>query len=196
MSFDPETVALYDAKAADYELVQSDDSHAPLEAFIEALPKGGTALDLGCGPANAAARMQERGLVVTAIDPSQKMAALAKRKFGVKVTVGSFDDVTGFAEYDGIWASFSLLHAPRADMPRYLDAIHRALKPRGIFYIGMKTGTGTKRDSLGRLYTYYTETELHDLLTSAGFTILNIRKGAGAGLDGVVAPWITMDAHA
>jgi len=197
MTYDPETVAIYDAKAAEYDaLTHSNDSDAPLEAFIESLPKGGTALDLGCGPASAAGRMQQRGLIVTAIDPSTEMAAIAKRKFNVEVTVGTFDDVKGHAEFDGVWASFSLLHAPRADMPRYLAAIHRALKPNGKFYIGMKTGTNEKRDPLGRKYTYYTETELCSLLGDAGFTITNTKTGAGPGLDGVVASWIALDAHA
>lgn len=197
MSFDPETIALYDAKAAEYEaLGQSDKPDSALEVFIDALPKAGRALDLGCGPANAAARMQQRGLVVSAIDPSTEMAALALRKYGVTVTVGTFDDITGAAEFDGIWASFCLLHAPRADMLRHLKAIHRALKAGGLFYIGLKTGTGEKRDALGRLYTYYTEAELRGLLNTAGFTITNTKTGADPGLDGVVAPWITMDAYA
>ncbi len=197
MSYDPETIAVYNAKAAEYDdLAQSDDADRPLESFIDALPQGGTALDLGCGPASAAARMQERGLIVTAIDPSAEMAAVALRKYDITVTIGTFDDVTHVAKFDGIWASFSLLHAPRRDMPRHLTAIHRALKTQGLFYIGMKTGTDEKRDPLGRKYTYYTEPELRDLLTKAGFSVANTTIGAGPGLDGVIAPWITLDCHA
>ena len=60
----------------------------------------------------------------------------------------------------------------------------------------MKTGTGSKRDDLGRLYTYYTEAELSGLLRDAGFTPGAFRHGEDLGLDNVMAPWITVTAHA
>jgi len=197
LSVDRQTVDLYTEKAADYAArFHSDEPSPRLEAFIDALPEGGHALDLGCGTGSAAARMRDRGLTVTAIDASPGMAALARERFGLDVTVGTFDDVTGSDIYDGIWASFSLLHADRADMPRHLAAIHRALKPGGRFVIGLKSGEGTRRDALGRRYTYYTEDELKDLLAAAGFTPEKTETGSGKGLDGTVAPWIVVTAHA
>ena len=41
-----------------------------------------------------------------------------------------------------------------------------------------------------------TETELTGMLTEAGFTPIRTEHGAGAGLDGTVAPWIMVTAHA
>lgn len=197
MSADRQTVELYTDKAADYaDRFHSDKPQPRLEAFIDALPEGGRVLDLGCGTGNAAARMRDRGLIVTAIDASPGMADLARERFGLDVTVGTFDDVTGSDLYDGVWASFSLLHAPRQDMPRHLAAIHRALKPKGRFVIGLKTGTGTQRDALGRRYTYYTKAELKGLLQAAGFTPEQTETGSGKGLDGTVAPWIVVTARA
>lgn len=197
MSADRQTVELYTERAADYAArFKSAERRPRLEAFIDALPEGGSALDLGCGTGNAAARMRDRGLAVTAIDASPGMAELARERFGLDVTVGTFDDVTGSDLYDGVWASFSLLHAPREDMPRHLAAIHRALKPKGRFVIGLKTGTGTQRDALGRRYAYYTEDELTGLLQAAGFTPTGTETGSGKGLDGTVAPWIVVTAHA
>ena len=197
MTADSETIAVYNAKAAEYDaLVNSEGPGERLAAFIAGLPKGAWVLDFGCGTGSAAACMRYHGLQVTALDASAEMVALAKRRFDLDVTLGTFDDLTASNEYDGVWASFSLLHAPREDMPRYLDAIHRALRPNGRFNIGLKTGTGEQRDALGRRYTYYTETELRGLLANAGFTITHIHTGAGPGLDGVIAPWITIDCHA
>jgi SAM-dependent methyltransferase len=197
MTVDAETIAVYDAKAAEYDaLVKDDVENEQLKTFIASLPQGGTALDFGCGTGCAAAIMRDAGLNVTAIDASSEMVALAKRRFDLDVIHGSFDDLDGENIYDGIWASFSLLHAPRADMPRLLAAIHLALKSGGAFSIGMKTGNDEKRDSLRRQYTYYTEPELLGLLVDAGFSVTHTTTGAGPGLDGVVAAWILVDCHA
>ena len=81
-------------------------------------------------------------------------------------------------------------------MPRHLAALHAALKPGGLFHIGLKTGTGEKRDALGRFYTYYTEAELEDLLSDAGFAVQFRAYGRDKGLDGVDADWIVMRALA
>lgn len=197
MKADAQTIAVYNAKADEYDdLVKSDGPNKWLLSFMDAMPPAGAVLDFGCGTGRDAAAMRDAGLTVTAFDASREMVALAKRRFDLDVTLGSFDDLDAHREYDGIWASFSLLHAPRADMPRHLATIHRALKPAGRFSIGLKTGTGEKRDALGRVYTYYTEPELHTLLATAGFTITRTDTGAGPGLDGVVAPWIAIDCHA
>jgi len=104
-----------------------------------------------------------------------------------------FDDLVGLApeSLHGVWANFSLLHAPRADLPRHLKAIARALKPAGVLHITMKTGENAARDRLGRLYTYVTVAELHDLLAEAGLTLTASRLGADTGLDGSVSDWVS-----
>jgi cyclopropane fatty-acyl-phospholipid synthase-like methyltransferase len=197
MSVDPETIAVYNTRAAEYDaFVSGDAENAQLAAFISALPKDAKVLDLGCGTGSAAAVMRDHGLNVTALDASREMVALAKRRFNLDVTLGTFDDLTGQKIYDGIWASFSLLHAPRADMPRHLKAIYDALKDGGSFSLGLKLGTDAARDKLGRQYTYYEEPELRDLLGQAGFTITHATTGEGAGLSGSVERFITLDCHA
>lgn len=194
---DDETLKVYAAKAQDYaDLVSAGDAENPLlTAFIAALPPGGSALDLGCGPGNSAAQMADAGLKVTAFDPVPEMVALAAAHPRVDARVAGFDDVTGVALYDGIWANFSLLHAARSDMPRHLEALAAALKPGGRFHIGMKTGTGEKRDPIGRLYTYYTDAELTGLLADVGLTVTDRTTGREKGLDGVEADWICLAAH-
>ena len=140
--------------------------------------------------------MAAAGLIVEATDACPEMVALADAHEGVAARVASFDDISGTVEYDGIWANFSLLHAPRADLPRHLAALRRALKPGGRFHIGMKTGTGEERDSLGRHYTYVTAEELQQLLIEAGFTPLSSSTGRDVGLSGEVSDWVTIAAHA
>ncbi len=193
MSADKETLSVYDAKAGDYaKLVADTEDTAQMKAFIAALPAAASVLDLGCGPGNSAARLAREGFQVEATDASAEMVALAAKQPGVTARKASFDDIEGEDLYDGIWANFSLLHADRNDMPRYLSALREALKPGGAFHIGMKTGTGAERDGIGRFYTYYTEDELDGLLRTAGFEPFDKYTGVERGMAGTMDPWITI----
>ncbi|WP_227270897.1 class I SAM-dependent methyltransferase [Roseobacter weihaiensis] len=193
---DDETLRVYADRAQAYADMTGQAAADPsLQGFIEAIPAEGRVLDLGCGPGASAAVMADAGLAVEAFDPVAKMVALASAHDGVEARQAGFEDVSGTDVYDGIWANFSLLHAPRAQMPEHLARIARALKPSGRFHIAVKTGTGSKRDSLGRFYTYYTDAELTGLLETAGLTVTGRRTGSEKGLDGVEAPWISLAAH-
>ncbi len=196
MSEDTKTISVYNAKAAEYDaMVHDDQPSAHLQAFIQAVPSGGSVLDLGCGTGGSSATMRDAGLMVTAIDASPEMAAVAKQKFDIDVSIATFEDISGTDIYDGIWASFSLLHAPKADMPRHLAALRQALRPGGVFVIGLKSGTGERRDPLGRRYAYYEKTELHGLLGEAGLSVLQTATGKEIGLDGVMARWLIVTAR-
>ncbi|MFQ6553555.1 class I SAM-dependent DNA methyltransferase [Aestuariibius insulae] len=190
MTEDPQTLAVYDAKAAEYAACFGPTSFQTLQDFIAALPEGGRVLDLGCGPGTASRHMAEASLKVVATDASAQMIALAGEIAGVTARQESFDDLTGTDLYDGIWASFSLLHAPRAKLPDYLAAISAALKPGGLLHLGMKLGDGERRDSLGRFYSFYSEEELRTHLDTAGFTVTSVTTGEERGLAGDVSPYI------
>ena len=194
---DEETLKIYATQSENYAALTDDDlSSDPLLAeFIAALPRGGSALDLGCGPGTAAGVMANAGLLVHATDAVPEMIALAAQHPLVHTDVQTFDQTTGTALYDGIWANFSLLHAQRSALPTILRALHTALKPNGYFHIGMKLGETTARDSIGRQYTYVTEPELRALLGIAGFTITKKHTGSGKGLDGTYADWIALAAY-
>jgi SAM-dependent methyltransferase len=135
--------------------------------------------------------MQSQGFTVDATDGSAGMVAEA-RKVGVDARVASFEELDDVARYDGVFASFSLLHAPRSEMPDLLARIARSLKPRGCFYIGVKTGEGEHRDSLGRLYVYHTIPGLIALLDGAGFYVLEQEEGEEVGFAGTLDPFVQM----
>lgn len=186
---DDQTIAVYDAQAETYQKRFSGGSDPAVAAFIAAMPGGAQVLDLGCGPGGASAKMQDAGLIVTAIDASQGMVDSARAQ-GVPAKLGTFEDIPGLGPFDGVWANFSLLHAPREKLPGYLRAIAHELVPGGIFHIGMKTGEGTKRDSIGRLYTYVGAEALAEMLSDAGFSITSRTNGRTEGLDGTLADWV------
>lgn len=191
MSIDPETLAVYEARAEDYaKMVQTTNPGRFLKRFMHSLPQGARVLDLGCGPGDASAVMLQAGFDVDPVDASPAMIAIARDRQGLPARLGSFDDITQTAAYHGVWANFSLLHAPRTDLPGHLAAIRRALVEGGSFHIGLKLGDGEERDSLGRFYTYYTRDELAGLLAAAGFEILAEDTLIEPGLSGVAAPGI------
>lgn len=195
---DDETLNVYAQQAERYASL-SDDANTEdpcLVAFITDLPPGGRALDLGCGPGASAAVMAQAGLQVDAFDPVAEMVALARRHPGVSARQAGFTEVSGQDVYDGIWANFSLLHAPRSDMPAHLARIASALKPGGRFHIAVKTGSGAKRDVIGRYYTYYERDELIGLLQDVRLHVFDQFEGVSVGLDGVEAHWIALAARA
>lgn len=194
---DQETINVYAAQADKYAAMTDNDkvNDAILTRFMAALPDAGHVLDLGCGPGTAAGIFAKAGFEITATDAVPEMIALASRHAGVKAVCSTFDDISGTDIYDGIWANFSLLHAAKADMPRHLAALSKALKSGGMFHIGMKEGIGEKRDTIGRQYSYYELDELTALLKDAGLTVTRHDTGRAIGLDGTMANWICLRAY-
>ncbi len=191
MSADAQTLAVYADRVKDYaKLVSRPRPDADLQAFIDAMPVGGRVLDLGCGVATSSDHMRKAGLNPDPIDASPDMVRLANETHDVGARIGTFDDLSAIAAYDGVWANFSLLHAPKAALPRHFAAIARALKPGGVLHVGMKLGEGEARDALGRVYAFVTVTELHDMLKVAGLAPAVTREGAEAGLAGTVDPFV------
>ena len=197
MGQDNQTVSVYDAQATKYmRLVESEGVNTNLTAFLELLPKGAHILDLGCGPGHCAAHMRDHGFSVLATDASPEMITIAKETYDLEARVATFADLSAVDTFDGVWASFSLLHAPKAEMPNHLAAIYRALRTGGVLCISLKVGDGQDRDAIGRFYSYYTDAEITGLLQDAGFAIKTRATGEGTGLDGRLWPWIVITCNA
>ena len=192
---DPETLAIYAERVAQYEALGVGQVQlTEMETFFARLPEGAKILDLGCGPGQHAALMDAHGFDVLATDATPEFVEAAKAR-GVNAHVARFDDLRDVDAFDAIYASFSLLHAPKVKMPEHLAAITRALRPNGWLFWGSKLGSGEARDKIGRFYAYYTELELTDLLETAGFEVVHSVTGEEAGLSGEVAPFILLQAQ-
>ena len=150
---DAETLSVYAIRAEDYAARFNDTGPGKhLSAFMADLPAQARVLDLGCGTGRSTAFMKEAGLRADALDASPEMAEIARTENGVDVTIGGFETLDAEGIYDGVYANFSLLHATKSEMPDHLARVSAALVPGGFFHIGLKTGTGERRDALGRFY--------------------------------------------
>jgi SAM-dependent methyltransferase len=197
MTYDTKTLQVYEAQSSDYlENVIKEHPSKTLKYFEANLPEKSYVLDYGCGPGLSAEYLANLGHNVTAFDASQNMIALVPQHKKIRSYQATFDTFSDNKIFDGIWASFSLLHAERRDFPRLFASIKRAIKPNGLFSIGLKLGAGEKRDELGRRYTYVSQNELDQLLKNSGFNVFNHILGKDIGLDGVMSKWVFAYARA
>ena len=194
---DKKTISIYDSKSCEYaSLTKVNRPSKHLNEFMNEINLGGTVLDLGCGPGIASAFMKKKGFNVIATDASLEMIKIAKIENGIDALHQSFEEISWTNNFEGIWGHFSLLHARKKMFPILLEALYKALKPNGVFTIGMKIGKGEKRDNIGRFYSYYSEDQLLKYLKKSGFKIDNIKYGEDVGLDGKLASWIIIRSHA
>lgn len=195
---DQETIRVYDQRSADYaKLFKTGKPSGSLRRFAAEISPGGRVLDLGCGPGTASAWLVESGFSVTALDASEGMIEMVRRIEGVEVVWADFEWLVGQSErFDGIWANFALLHAAADRFEVYLDAVAEALRPGGVFHLGMKTGEGQSRDRLGRHYLYRSRAVLERLLTDRGFRLLRVKEGEEVGLSGGLDPFVVILAKA
>ena len=188
---DKETMAAYAANIEKFrDMVTKIGGNSRLDGFLARLPKGAAILDLGCGVGDSAVRMRNVGFTVSCTDASPEMVATANELHGLDAVQKSFSELREEAAYNAVWASFSLLHAPRAEMPANLARIHRAILPAGLFYMGLKLGAGEARDAAGRFYAYFSEEELRRMLAEAGFSVLKAEIDSMVGLLGSPEPCI------
>ncbi|MBK7217012.1 MAG: class I SAM-dependent methyltransferase [Candidatus Promineofilum sp.] len=97
-------------------------------------------LEIGGGPGHFAAFFRDAALDVVMTDLSPAMVRLAQAK-GLDARVMDFLSLDfPPAAFDAVFALNCLLHVPSADLPRVLAAIHRVLRPGGLFFYGVYGG--------------------------------------------------------
>lgn len=193
---DASTLQFYAANAVTYVRHGDNQPGEQLLAFIRALPLGGRVLELGAGSGRDAAHMLAQGLAVDATDASPDLAAEASKRLGRPVRQMQFNELDAEAEYDAVWASASLLHAPAAELTEDLARIYRALRPSGLFVASFKAGSGEGRDTFGRYYNYPDADTLRaHYQAAATWADLTLVSVMGSGYDNVPTPWLWMTAR-
>lgn len=141
--------------------------------FLKYVTPGGWILDAGCGSGRDSKVFGKLGYHVTAFDASEEICKFASEYLGQEVECRRFEDVTETDCYDGIWASASLLHVPKKDLPQVFGRLSRALKPEGILYASFKYGEGERMRG-ERSFSDLTEAEARSLFEENGFSVLEL----------------------
>ncbi|MBO5354270.1 MAG: class I SAM-dependent methyltransferase [Lachnospiraceae bacterium] len=139
--------------------------------FLKYMRPNGYILDAGCGSGRDSKVFQELGYEVTGFDASEEICRFATEYLGQEVQCRRFEDVTEENCYDGIWASASLLHVSKKDMPDVLARLKRALKADGILYASFKYGE-TEKMRGERSFSDFTEEQAKQLFLENGFEVL------------------------
>ena len=155
------------------------------ERFASRLKAGSRIIDVGCGSGRDVAAFREMGFDAVGLDSSEKLAALAERKLGVKVIVSDMSTWVADEPYDGMWCFASLLHLSDKDIDLFFKNINSNLKNGGIIFISVKEGIITGFDNEGRYMRNFSEKELLLRLKSAGLDTIEVDRSVDQfGRDG------------
>jgi ubiquinone/menaquinone biosynthesis C-methylase UbiE len=140
--------ASYDRVADEYvkrlfdELQHKQLDRQLLDRFAASVRDVGPACDMGCGPGQVARYLHERGVQVCGVDLSPTMIQRARSLTpAVEFVQG---DMLALQTPDGAWAGiaafYSLIHIPRADIPRALGELRRVLRSGGLLLLAFHIG--------------------------------------------------------
>ena len=143
---DDATREAYDAAAHTYaELFRDALRDSPLEravlgAFAEVVRASGNdrVADLGCGPGQVTAYLDELGLAAFGVDVSPVMIELARQahpRLRFEVASMAAPPIAD-GSLGGVLARWSVIHTPPRDLPAVLAQFHRVLAPGGHLLIG------------------------------------------------------------
>ncbi|MFI6324743.1 class I SAM-dependent DNA methyltransferase [Nonomuraea sp. NPDC050556] len=184
MDFLRTTRAAYDTIAADYaacfqeELAGKPVERALLRAFAE-LVGDGRVVEVGCGPGNTTAYLNDLGADAFGVDLSPRMVEVARAAHpGLRFEVGSMTalDVEDGA-LGGVVAWYSIIHIPDERLPEVFAEFRRVLRPGGHVLLCFQTGDEhvVRTEAFGHAITleyYWRRPErVVEMLGQAGLTL-------------------------
>ena len=103
-------------------------------------------LDCGCGPGMDTERFSQLGYKVTAIDLSDRFVELVRKRVpNARVEKMDMRNLAfPKAAFDGLWASFSLLHIRASEIQETLSGFNSVLRDGGLFFAALHRGPKTK----------------------------------------------------
>lgn len=154
------------------------------QQFIARLPAGSTILDCGCGPGMDTERFSQLGYKVTAIDLSDRFVELVRKRVpNARVEKMDMRNLAFPKEtFDGLWASFSLLHIRASEIQETLSGFNSVLRDGGLFFAALHRGpktrwvkttiSGMERDTYVQEWL---QTDIEAVVRGAGFEITGSR---------------------
>lgn len=163
-----------------------------LNEFCSIMEEGSLVLDVGTGPARDFKEVAERGFRVFGVDYSFNMI----KESGVSNVVQADALHLPFAEntFDALMTHATLHHVVRVRHHRFVQEVHRVLKPNGILHLLTREGAGGILD-----YTYKEPRKFNYLTLSQAvqlFSVFDLISARTMNLTptapGHQTPWISI----
>jgi SAM-dependent methyltransferase len=165
-----------------------------LPMLLDAVPEGGTVVDLGTGAGRVLAPLSRRAGTVIGVDASPSMLEEARRRVraddlkGVELRLGDMAHLPlQDAEADAVIANMVLHHLP--EPARAFPEIRRVLRPGGTLHIGdfLPHNQEWMRDRLADQWLGLAPADVHNWLDAAGFEQVEVQplQTDGEGTLGV-----------
>jgi SAM-dependent methyltransferase len=162
---------------------------AALLRHIEGQPPF-TILDLGCGPGRDLKTLAQLGHRAIGLEGAAAFVAMARADTGCEVWQQDFlRPGLPAAQFDGIFANASLFHVPSRELPRVLQELHAALKPRGVLFSSNPHGHNEEGWNRGRYGAYHDLEKWRRYLLDAGYEELE-HYYRPTGLPREQQPWL------
>lgn len=184
----------YDVIAAEYarafagQFESRPFDRAFLRLFADLVMRAGgrNALDVGCGPGEAAAELASCGLRTEGVDGSAAMVSLAGRQWPqVRFqTADMFSLPYEAGTFDAVCAWYSIIHTPAEALPELFAEYSRVLSVPGWLLLGFQTdgAPGIYERAFGRdvalTFLRHDTVTVCDALESSGFTVYATTKRA------------------
>ncbi|WP_295221305.1 class I SAM-dependent methyltransferase [uncultured Chryseobacterium sp.] len=184
MDFKKITIQSYDQTATEYSSNVNSFTILPeLDIFTNLIFENGKILDLGCGPGHHSKYFADLGFDVTGIDLSEKMIGIARKNFkNIDFQIMDIENLIFTKNsFDGIWASASLLHIEKKNLPIVLLKLKEILKNNGILYISLKLGFGeqliqdNRYSDVFKFYSYFQNLEIEKFVNNCNLNIFESR---------------------
>jgi SAM-dependent methyltransferase len=186
------TLEHYNQRAEDFRAGTRDhDVSQNIAALLEHIEGQSpfTILDLGCGPGRDLKTFAELGHVAIGLEGSARFVAMAREQ-GLEVWQQDFLKLDlPPHHFDGIFANASLFHVPTGELPRMLQELRAALKPRGVLFSSNPRGENEEGWNRGRYGVYHDLDAWRSFLLNAGFSELS-HYYRPAGLPREQQPWL------
>lgn len=153
-SYELSTIDYYNINADQYEkeTIGKDMKGRYIKFERELGHKKGRILDAGCGVGRDTRYFSKKGYIVTPIDASLGMVKKCNEYPFTYCTQKSLTEISYSEEFDGVWASASMLHLNGDDAKIAAEKLIRALKPGGVAFVSLKEASTNESDRSGRYF--------------------------------------------
>ncbi len=130
-------------------------------------------LDVGCGPGRDLMAFRDAGHAPVGLDGAARFCEMARDNSGCEVLHQDLLELDLPAgRFDGVFANAVLFHVPSQELPRVLECLHGALKPRGVLFSSNPRGDNREGWQGDRYGAYHDHDRWTSIVTACGFVEL------------------------